>query len=246
MTSYADLHLKVPPDGSLETIESLLKEDARLGYRLIGVAFSPEVPAEYISKLRLFSKSINVDLVTRVDLAPLTTKELLVYLKSVRRRFEVVAVKCNNKQIARQAAKDRRVDVLSFSTDPRKRFFDKAEAELASKSFATLEIDMASILELKGLERARLISCLRREVLTAQRFDVPILLSSGTHDKFLLRKPREYIALTQLFDMDFKEAKIAISDTPYEIVARNRRKLSPNYVCPGVYIVRRGKNCLSI
>ncbi|HIE14703.1 TPA: hypothetical protein EYP70_05465, partial [Candidatus Bathyarchaeota archaeon] len=136
MTSYADLHLKVSPNASLETVENLLKEDARLGYRLIGIAFSPEVSAEYINRLKLLSKSINVDLVTRVDLAPVTTKELLVYLKLVRRRFEVVAVKCNNKQIARQAAKDRRVDILSFSTDPRKRFFDKAEAELASKSFA--------------------------------------------------------------------------------------------------------------
>jgi len=43
--------------------------------------------------------------------------------------------------------------------------------------------------------------------------------------------------------LDSLRATDALSKNPHMIVERNRRKLSPDYVAPGVYIVKRGKDC---
>jgi len=151
---------------------------------------------------------------------------------------------CESKQIARQAAKDRRVDILNFpSHGRRKRFFDNAEAELASEALGYLEIDMKPLLALEGPVRIRLLSSLRREATTAEGFHVPIVISSGATSELLMRKPREMAALTSLFDLDKSSAIEAISKNPMAIVKRNREKLSPNFVAPGIRLVRRGKDC---
>ncbi len=54
-----------------------------------------------------------------------------------------------------------------------------------------------------------------------------------------MRDPRDYAALTTLFDMSLSSALKALSETPLGIVERNRRKLSPDYVAPGIRVVGR-------
>jgi RNase P/RNase MRP subunit p30 len=165
-------------------------------------------------------------------------------LRKFRRRFEIIAVVCESKNVARQAAKDRRVDLLNFpSLDFRSRFFDKAEAELASNGLASLEIDMKPLLTLEGPARIRLLSNLRREAAIAKKSHVPIVISSGVSDRVLMRKPRELSALASLFDLNEASAIEAISKNPVAIVKRNRDKLSSRFVAPGIRIVRRGNDC---
>jgi RNase P/RNase MRP subunit p30 len=58
-----------------------------------------------------------------------------------------------------------------------------------------------------------------------------------------MRKPQELAALSYLFDLDKTVALDAVSKNPMTIVKRNREKLDPRYVVPGIRIVRRGKDC---
>ncbi|PVX27757.1 MAG: hypothetical protein CW716_00705 [Candidatus Bathyarchaeum sp.] len=172
--------------------------------------------------------------------APRNSNELLQSLRRYRRKFEVIAVRCDTKDVARQAAKDRRVDLLQFSvTSLRKRFFDEAEAELASQALASLEIELAPMLQLTSFSRVRLISRIRKEVATATRFKVPVTVSSGATDELLMRGAHDYAALTTLFDMQLPSALGALSDNPWSIVEQNRKKLSPDYVAPGIHVVGR-------
>jgi RNase P/RNase MRP subunit p30 len=165
-------------------------------------------------------------------------------VRRLRRKFEVVCVSCENKAVARQAAKDRRVDLLSFPLlDFRRRFFDRAEAELASNSFAALEVDVKPLLVLEGPMRVRLLSSLRREVAIAKKFHVPVVISSGVSKELLLRKPREMAALAFLFGLDEISGLEAVSQSANLIVERNREKLSSGFVAPGIRVVKEGKDC---
>lgn len=241
--AFADLHL-CPNLKEFDQIARLVGKATVLGYRLIAVAFQANSKAEEIKKVQSICRESGVDLATRVDLKPRTPKELIGFLRRVRRRFELVAVICDSKNVARQAAKDHRVDLLNFpSYDFRKRFFDMAEAELASNASAALEIDLKPLLTLEGAARVRLLSILRREAAIAKNFHVPIVVSSGVQNELFIRKPRELASLAQLFDLDMAEALNAVSRTPFAIVKRNREKLSPNFVAPGIRVVRRGKDC---
>jgi RNase P/RNase MRP subunit p30 len=235
---FTDLHL-CASSNNLEQAKRLISRSAELGYSQVGVPLMPNVRDETVDQLRQVSADASLDFVTRLDLVPGSSGDLLADLRRFRRRFEVVSVLCNSKGVARQAAKDRRVDLLCFrSFDSGKRFFDRAEAELASVSSAALEIDLAWILSsIESRSGVGLFSRLRREVATANSFGVPVVISSGASEPLLLRRPRDYAALTLLFGLDESLAKKALSISPSAIVERSRRKQSEDYVTSGVRLV---------
>jgi ribonuclease P/MRP protein subunit RPP1 len=244
MKGFVDFHLLLSSSMDRGDIEDLIARSAELGYSSVGIPLPIDVAGKDIEDIERICDDSDVDLVKRVDLRPRNPRELLRLLGIVRRRREVVAVRCGSKEVARQAAKDRRVDLLCFSSsDLRRRFFNSAVAELASKSSAGLEVDMAPLIVMDGFRRIRLISCLRREVALAKKFDVPVVLSSGAFDKYLLRSPQDYASMGYLFSLAHDAAVAAMSNTPRGIVEKNRRKLSPDYVAPGVYLVKRGMDC---
>jgi len=237
---FCDLHLYVS-SGDLENAERMLAKSSELGYARVAVPLPPNVKEEVVHTLRQISQRSDIDLVTRVDLAPKSPSVLLSDLGRLRRRFEVVSVLCGSKPVAGQAAKDRRVDLLCFSSvSPRRRFFGLAEAELASGSSAALEVDVAQILSTSGSERVGLLAALRKEVAIANSHDVPLVISSGASNPLLLRKPHDCASLGLLFGVDSSLALKALSETPAQIVDRNRVKQSRGYVSPGVRIVREG------
>lgn len=239
MKRFADLHLRLPLEDRAKA-ESMIRRTSELGYNLVGIPHSPHATKEQISQLKHICNDAKVDFATRVNFSPKTPNQLLHSLRRYRRKFEIVAVRCHTKDVARQAAKDRRVDLLQFSvTNLRKRFFDEAEAELASQAFSSLEIELAPILQLTTSSRIRLLSSLRKEVATAERFRVPITLSSGATDEQLMRGPRDYAALATLFDLPMSSALRALSENPWVTVERNREKLSSDYVAPGIRVVGR-------
>lgn len=240
---FADLHLQ-PNLSSVEQTKRVIMKASELGYRLVAIPIPLVSTENWIQRLMGMCQEAKIDFASRLDLKPKTPKELLNKLRIFRRKIEVVAVICESKAVARQAAKDHRVDILSFpEADLQKRFFDKAEAELASKSSASLEFDVKPLIMLKGPSRIRFMSTLRREAAMAKKHHVPIVISSGATNEFLMRKPLEMAALAYLFDIEKTCAVEAVSKNPFAIVKRNREKLSPSFIAPGIRLIRKGKNC---
>jgi RNase P/RNase MRP subunit p30 len=242
MRKFADLHLK-PSLEDFEQVKNMINKSAELGFQMVGFSFRSKTNVDEVNQVRKVCYDTGVELATRVDLAPRSRRELLASLRRLRRRFEIVNVFCTSKVVARQAAKDRRVDLLSFPVaEYPKSFFDRAEAGLASTALACLEIDIQPLLLLRGFARIRLLSVLRREVATAKSLKVPIVLSSGATDMRFLRKPQGFASLGMLFGLGLPLALEALSETPLGIVVRNRQKLSPDYVVSGVRVIR-GRDC---
>ncbi|UCE57572.1 MAG: hypothetical protein JSW19_04270 [Candidatus Bathyarchaeota archaeon] len=239
MRRFVDLHLRAQIK-DLNQVERMVKKSSELGYHLVGLVLPHYVVRDQINQLRRICDNAKIDLITRVNISPKTPRELLRDLRRYRRKFEIVSVACTSKSVARQAAKDRRVDLLHFSaTDLRRRFFDHAEAELASKSLSSFEIEITPLLLLTGFSRIRLLSRLRKEAEIAERYKVPIIISSGATSEDFVRGPYEHAALATLFDMSIPSALNALSKNPLAVVERNREKLGPDYVAPGIKVVER-------
>ena len=240
---YVDLHL-LPDLNADHQIERMINKASNLGYQKIAIPTPPNFPSRKTEHIKDLCIQGGLDFVSRLDLKPRKTRELIHNLRRWRRRYEIISVACYSKSVARQAAKDRRVDLIRFPfPNPRRRFFDRAEAELASHALTSLEIDLKPLLILKGRKRIRLLSTLRREVSIAEKFEVPLILSSAAHQEILMRKPRAMAALTSLFDLSPQYALQAINENPLEIIERNRKKLGPQYIAPGIRLIRRGKDC---
>ncbi len=177
---FADLHLRINPKDQQAT-QRLISKAARLGYNQMAFPFTSQTNRrQNLQNSKPCASEQALDFVLRADFYPHSEMELTRFLRKFRRQFEVICISCDNKEVARQAAKDRRVDLLNFSSlDYRKRFFDRAEAELASGCLAALEVDVKPLLVLEGPPRVRLLMSLRREVAVAREFHVPIIVSSG-------------------------------------------------------------------
>ena len=120
--TYVDLHLKVNFK-DLSATQTLLNKAASLGYQMVAVSLPFDARGEEISRLRRQCHDFGIDFVSRTDLRPRSQNELLSALRRLRRRFEIIAVQCENKDVSRHAAKDRRVDLLNFpNLDFRRRF----------------------------------------------------------------------------------------------------------------------------
>lgn len=241
MKRFVDLNLRVPPQDATQT-EQMVRKAQMLGYSQVAIPLPSNASKQQISQLKQVCSEAELDFVSRTDISPRNSNELLNELRRCRRKFEIVAVRCNTKDVARQAAKDRRVDLLLFSaTNTSKRFFDEQEAELASQALSALEIELAPLLQLTSFSRIRILTALRKEMETAKRAKVPVILSSAATKQSLMRGPYDYAALTTIFDFPLPEALKALSETPFRLVEQNRKKLSPDYVAPGIRVVRKGK-----
>ncbi len=238
--TFTDLHLRVNPKDQ-RTVKQLITKAARMGYRYISVPFINGVQEAEVVALKVMCNQAGLDFVLRADFKPRSQEDLTRFLRKFRRKFEVICIVCDSKEVARQAAKDRRVDLLNFpSLDYHKRFFDRAEAELASCSLAALEIDVKSLLALEGPPRVRLLSCLRREVAVSLEFHVPVIISSGVSEENLMRMPRDLASLAYLFGLSEAQALDAVSTNPAAIILRNREKLGSRFVAPGISVVKEG------
>ena len=239
--TFADLHLRINPKDQ-QTTQRLISKAARLGYHYISIPFTSGIQENEVAALKATCTRANLDFVLRADFKPQTEEDLMRFLRKFRRKIEIICIVCDTKEVARQAAKDRRVDLLNFpSLDYHKRFFDRAEAELASCSLAALEVDVKSLLVMEGPSRVRLLSSLRREMAIALEFHVPIVVSSGASDDSLIRTPRDLASLAYLFGLNEVQALDAVSANPAGIVLRNREKLSSRFVAPGIRLLKEGK-----
>lgn len=240
---YADLHL-CPDSRDEKQLSKMLGRALELDYRMVAVPTSISNDREEMDRLHRVGNDVGIDVVTRLDLRPKSGGDLIRSLRKLRRKYELIAVICDSKPVARQAAKDRRVDLLNFvGYGYRQRYFDLSEAELASNALAGFEVDIGPLLMTGGSIRAGLLMSLRREVAIACSFNVPVVVSSGVSDVDLMREPNALVALSSLFDLDHTLALNAVSDTPLGMVKRNREKLCSGYVSPGINIVREGKDC---
>jgi RNase P/RNase MRP subunit p30 len=242
MKKFYDLHLQAPLS-DFALAERMITKAAWLGYSGIGVPLPNNVSDVTLSRLRQLCSDSGLDLVTRIDLAPKNANELLSQLRRYRRRFEVIAISCLCKTVARQAAKDRRVDLISFpALNFRDRYFDDAEAELASAALTSLEINISMLLSATSFEKIHLLANLRRETVIASKFSLPVIISSGTKTESLMRRPQDLAALAYLFDMPSAAALRAVSESSLSIVTQNRTKLLSSFVAPGIRIVKKGKD----
>ncbi|MCW3996197.1 MAG: hypothetical protein NWE98_08645 [Candidatus Bathyarchaeota archaeon] len=240
--AFTDLHLKANPKDP-HTTQRIIDKAAQLGYCQISIPLTLGAHEEQLNTLKTACTQTGIEFVSRVDFKPRNQEDLMRFLRKFRRKIEVICIICDEKELARHAAKDRRVDLLNFpSFDYRKRFFDRAEAELASNAQAAIEFDLKPLIMLEGPPRVRLFANLRRETAIAREFKVPIVLSSGVGEWHLMRAPRDLASLAYLFGLGECEALNAISSNPNAIVSRNRFKLSDKFVAPGISVVKEGKD----
>ena len=229
MKKFADVNLNIPDK------EEMVKFAKELGFRTIAVSISENSQPSELLKL---GEKYGVEIVRRVNLKPSTVQELMIKLNQWRFSCVLIAVECRSAVIARQAARDRRVDLLNFPIQNLK-LFDKPEAELASEANAALEIVFNSVVKLERKMLPSVIGVLRWKIGVARKYKIPVIASSGAASLLEMRTPRDMAAFFQLCGLSVDESLNAFSKYPLEIIKKNKVKLNGKQVSVGVRSVER-------
>ncbi|MEM2576974.1 MAG: RNase P subunit p30 family protein, partial [Candidatus Bathyarchaeia archaeon] len=160
MRKYCDLHLKLENEKEIFEAAKLIKE---IGFKLVGLTFQPNASIVKIKELKKFFQEFNVDLASRIDLKPNNKMELLSNLRKLRRKFEIISVECTSNKIAVTAARDRRVDLISFPLN----FKTKFTHSIAHVLVGALEINLID-LSISKIPRTIVLNKIINEVFVAK------------------------------------------------------------------------------
>lgn len=213
MRHYVDLHLK--PSTSEQAFEMALLA-SQLGYR-------------YVASTKNMTDSVeSITVATRIDIETKRGRELQDALRLNRRKYDIIAVKCLSKEVARMVAKDDRVDLLLFPDDPVQRkqnWLDHHEAGLIDGMGRAYEINASDLLATSPTHLSKVITQIKRDLIVASRHDIPVVLSSGASTPIMMREPKALTALANLLDIDEDYATDMISTIPEAIIERNHARL---------------------
>ena len=219
MRCFTELCLK--PENPEEII-SLVKS---LGYSSIGLSEKIE--------------SDTIDIVSRLDLNPKNPNELLRSLRNQRWKTEVITVNCRSKSVARQAGKDRRVDLITYPILDKwkNNHLDRQQAGLMRDSGSGYLIDLSQLLIDDAYLLRKRIEFIKRNKDNAVKRGVPVVASSCATDVWGLRDPHGLAALLSLIDVDEDHGLDMVSNNPYGLVDKNRVKLKDSYILEGVWVI---------
>lgn len=240
--AFIDLHVKSSLSTGKSSPTQIAKMASHLGFKAIALADFNLRNLNVVDEIKQIFKEYGLDLIVRADINENTPKQLKQALRKLRREVDVIAVFCKNLNVARLAARDRRVDLLSFSIKNwKKNFFDKSEAHLALQGESILEVNLNPIIKAKTHgERIQAIRIYSENIRIAKRYNVPIIVTSGASSIYEMRAPRELAALATLLGLTDFEARESLSNIPLSLIKKNREKLSDLYIMPGVKIIKRG------
>jgi RNase P/RNase MRP subunit p30 len=173
-------------------------------------------------------------------LEPKNANDLLNSLRRNRWNTEVIVVNCRNKPIARQAGKDRRVDLITYPIieDWNRNYLDRHQANLMKVAGSGYLIDLSKLFVDDPQTLKKRINFLKENTKNALKRDIPVVASSFAENAIRLRDPLGLAALLTLLDIEEEGALDMISTEPYRIIENNRTKLKDSYIAQGVWVIK--------
>lgn len=189
----------------------------------------------------IIKMSNGVSVFRRIDVSGRGLTSVRNQTTKIRPKAMIIALPLTTVELANWAAEDSRVDLLMLDPSRNNRLREST-ARLAAASGTSLEIQFAPLLNLSGLNRSKIIKAFREGIETAANAGMPIVLSSGAKNPMHLRSAMAMRHIGLLLGMNPKFVENVVCKTPFDIIERNQRRLSPEFVGEGVEIIRRGGN----
>jgi len=236
---WVEFHVRSKLSDGLDAPEELIKMAAHLGYRFLVLAdFKEDEGLRELAALKEYGKRHGIDVASRANITVNSVKELKEGLRRIRRKVEVVGVASEAKEVVRAAARDGRVDVVSM-LGLLKSPLDKGIVELMRRGRSALELNLSALISETENRRKILEKWMEYSTLAINR-RVPIILASGAGSTYQMRSPRELIALALTIGMNVDVAVNGVSTLPLQIIRLNREKLKPEFVAPGITVIKKG------
>jgi len=236
--SYFESRLKVNFERS-EDIFKKLKLCEILGIK--NIILEPNKDMNEISNLikNNIEKNFRLNIYYRFNLSPKNLTEFKKKIKNYNNYEEIISVESDDREIQIYAARDSRVDILSFSDINILKTLTPGVISLVKQNNSFIEFSLAPIMEKNKQIQSKNFRNLYRFIKLVLKLKVNYIISGNFENKFDFRNPRALISVCHtLLGMSLKEAKKGFRDYPRLLLNRVKNRLDKTYLEKGVRIIK--------
>jgi len=188
------------------------------------------------------SKISTLNLYYRINLRPKSLNDLKKRIQPYNNFSDIISVESMDKNIQIQAAKDSRVDIISFSDQNVIKTISPGIISLTKQNRSFIEFSLAPIMARNQAAQSRYLRSLYRAVQLAVQLKVNYIISGNFDDLFKLRHPRALISVCHtLLGIPLLSAKKAFSENVLTLINRVHARRDKNIIESGVKLLNEGE-----
>ena len=220
--SYFESRLKANFE-NLDEIREKIKWSEVLGIK--NIILEPtnkvnKIPNDLKNKIRALS-SINIYF--RINIRTDNLNFFKKKIKSYNQFEDILSIESSNKDVQIHAARDSRVDLISFSELNILKSLKRGILSLVKQNNSFIEFSLAQIFEKNLYLQSKNFRSLYRYLHLAQKSKVNYIISGNFEDYYDFRHPRSLISTCySLLELPINEVKKAFKDNPLKLLERGR------------------------
>jgi RNase P/RNase MRP subunit p30 len=183
----------------------------------------------------------NINVKYRTNINPKNIERLSKELKGIGLSSNIIVVESADKKIQIQAAKDSRVDVISFSEQVVLKTIFPGVISLTKQNQSFIEFSLASIMVKNKSLQSKNLRNLYRGVQLANKLNANYIISGNFDDLYSLRHPRALISVCHtLLGIPLLRAKSIFSKNVVSLLNRVQMRQDKNFIESGVKLINLG------
>ncbi len=188
------------------------------------------------------SKISTLNLYYRINLMPNSLSDLKKRIQPYNNYSDIISVESMDKNIQIQAAKDSRVDIISFSDQNVIKTISPGIISLTKQNRSFIEFSLAPIMTRNQATQSKYLRSLYRAVQLAIQLKVNYIISGNFDDIFKIRHPRALISVCHtLLGIPLLNAKKAFSENVLTLLNRVHARQDKNIIESGVKLLNEGE-----
>ena len=194
-----------------------------------------KIPLKMKEELR---KNTNIKLFYRVNLRPKSLNTFQKNIKNYNNFSDILSVETSNKEIQIHAARDSRVDILSFSDQSILKTLIPGVISLAKQNNSFIEFSLAPIMVNNKSFQSKNFRNIYRFLQLASKLNVNYIISGNFEDLYDFRHPRAMISICHsLFGMSLLNAKAVFNDNVQLLLNRVQKRQDKDLIEDGVRLI---------
>ncbi len=238
--SYFESRLRVNFNDFNE-IKEKLEFYEKLGIK--NLILEPKDKVQTISiELKEFIKSFTkMDIYYRFTLRPENLQDFKKKIKKFYNRPGILSVETSNKEIQIHAARDSRIDLISFSSPEIIKTLTNGVISLIKQKNSFIEFSLSSIMVKNRAIQSKNFRNLYRFIHKVRKFKANYILTGDFNELFDIRPPRALISICNtLLDIPIAELKRVFKENPIILLIRSEKKQDKTILGNGVRLIGNG------
>ena len=226
---------------NFEDIEQKLNFCKDLGINNLILEFENNVKIITPELKEKISKSSALKIYYRTTIRPKNLDDLKKRLKQAKNFSGIISVESSDRKVQIQAAKDSRVDIISFSEEHIIKTITPGVISLSKQNNSFIEFSLGAIMVKNKAIQSRFLRRLYRALQLAMQLNANYIISGNFDDAYKLRHPRALVSISHtLLGIPLMNAKKAFSENVIALINRAQIRQDKNFIEPGVKLISRG------